>query len=37
MNYILKLLSRFIDFYLDWAWLIVPIWAFCFIAVMLII
>nr|DAK57620.1 MAG TPA: hypothetical protein [Caudoviricetes sp.] len=35
MNYIL--LFQFIDFCLDWAWLIVPIWAFCFIAVMLII
>lgn len=37
MNYILRLLFRFIDFYLEWAWLIVPLWAFYFIAVMLII
>ena len=34
---ILELLTRFVDFCLEWAWLIVPMWAFCFIAVMLII
>ena len=37
MNYILRLLFRFIDFYLEWAWLIIPLWTFYFIAVMLII
>lgn len=37
MDYILRLLSRFVDFYLEWAWFILPLWAFYFIAVMLII
>lgn len=37
MNYILRLLSRFVDFCLKWAWFIIPMWAFYFIAVMLMI
>lgn len=34
---ILELLARFIDFCIEWAWFIIPLWAFYFIAVMLMI